>query len=258
MNFLLFALRVAPQYRFCDMEYEAVPLHQHKHYANTCIDILNDEWPRSKAARHHSLEKSCDDLPCTLVFRRKNDHEVVGSSRLVSVQGKDKACLFESVIIRRDLRGTGLGKKLMEATEEFARKMNFKTAYLNTIDKQGFYSHLGYTVCSPVISLGDNAHRVPAELLQKLMGASISSTENIVSEIEPAVTTDITEDFNVSAIPAPAQPVSSLAPPLPHMSSAPPPRPPPPQGTSSKTDSVQSRHVVRMDPNAHTWMLKSL
>ncbi|KAK7493546.1 hypothetical protein BaRGS_00015257, partial [Batillaria attramentaria] len=78
------------------MEYEAVPLHKHREHTDTCANILNEEWPRSKAARNHSLGKSCDDLPCTLVLRRKSDHEVVGSSRMVTVQGKEGACLFES------------------------------------------------------------------------------------------------------------------------------------------------------------------
>lgn len=44
--------------------------------------------------------------------------------------------------------------------------MNFQTIFLNTIDKQDFYSHLGYTKCGPVTSLGDVAHRVPDHLVR--------------------------------------------------------------------------------------------
>ena len=37
--------------------------------------------------------------------------------------------------------------------------------YLNTLDKQGFYSHLGYTPCGPVVSLGANASRVSQQFV---------------------------------------------------------------------------------------------
>ena len=46
--------------------------------------------------REHGLNKSCDDLPCCLVYRRADSKDVVGFSQVVAVQGKDKACLLES------------------------------------------------------------------------------------------------------------------------------------------------------------------
>lgn len=48
------------------------------------------------SCREHGLNKSCDDLPCCLVYRQADNKEVVGFSQVVAVQGKDKACLVES------------------------------------------------------------------------------------------------------------------------------------------------------------------
>ena len=39
--------------------------------------------------------------------------------------------------------------------------------YLSTKDKEGFYSHLGYEKCQPVLSLGQNAHRVPESMVNR-------------------------------------------------------------------------------------------
>ena len=48
-------------------------------------------------------------------------------------------------------------------------RLHFKTVYLNTLDKQGFYSHLGYTPCGPVVSLGANASRVSQQFVSTIV-----------------------------------------------------------------------------------------
>ncbi|KAK7104192.1 N-alpha-acetyltransferase 80-like [Littorina saxatilis] len=235
------------------MEYELVHLHKNKRHFDDCCAILNAEWPRSKAAREHSLNKSCDGLPCCLVYRQVDSKEVIGFSQVVAVQGKDKACLFESVIIHHDLRGKGLGRKLMDATEQFARGMNFKTVYLNTLDKQGFYSHLGYTECGPVVSLGANASRVSEQFLQKLLGTSGDSSDD-----SDSTKARVNQNTNaLSQHPPSSSPALPPPPPPPPAVPAPPPPPPPTQQSQNSTAGL-SRHVIRMDPNAVTWMHKSL
>ncbi|CAL1274987.1 unnamed protein product [Larinioides sclopetarius] len=41
----------------------------------------------------------------------------------------------------------------MNKTEEYAKELNFSTAYLSTHDQQGFYEHLGYVYGEPVSSI---------------------------------------------------------------------------------------------------------
>ena len=50
---------------------------------------------------------------------------------------------------------------------DYFRK-GLKSLYLSTIDKEGFYARLGYSRCSPVLSLGSNAHRVPASMVHAI------------------------------------------------------------------------------------------
>lgn len=242
------------------MEFELVPLHKNKHHKDYCVTLLNAVWPRSTAAREHSLNKSCDELPCCLVFRRTSNKEVVGYSQIVAVQGKQNACLFESVIIRDDLRGTGLGRKLMNSTEDFAKQLKFHTAYLSTHDKQGFYARLGYTECGPVISLGANACKVSDEFLQKLLGSY--AVTNTHSSFESNTRTEETVDVKEIVCTASSLSLTStesLSPP-PCAGPPPPPPPPPPLPTrqTAKSNNQLSRHVIRMDPNATTWLQKSL
>ncbi|XP_046571177.1 N-alpha-acetyltransferase 80-like [Haliotis rubra] len=159
---------------------ELFPLHSHKEWLQDCAGLLNSEWPRSIAARLYSLEKSCDDLPVSLVLVAEN--KVVGHSRLASVQGIRNSCLLESVVVPKDLRGKGLGRKLMDKTEEYAKSAGFKTIFLNTIDKEEFYRHLGYQPSGPVASLGANAHLIPDSLISKMMGGSMTNSPDTAKE----------------------------------------------------------------------------
>lgn len=68
-------------------------------------------------------------------------------SEIPSING---AIWIESVVIHPDIRGLGLGKYLMLKTEQFCKSRGFKLAYLCTIDKQIFYSRIGYKFCKPV------------------------------------------------------------------------------------------------------------
>ncbi|XP_077868281.1 N-alpha-acetyltransferase 80-like, partial [Saccoglossus kowalevskii] len=56
-------------------------------------------------------------------------------------------------VVDKKRRGEGLGRKLMDLTEEHARNMGSHTMYLCTKDKQDFYQHLGYKYCDPVNTL---------------------------------------------------------------------------------------------------------
>ncbi|XP_072328996.1 uncharacterized protein [Scyliorhinus torazame] len=164
-------------------ELRAVPLHHRPEFVEACADLINEEWKRSKTSRIHSLQKSSNSFPVCLVLIRtpKNDcnprietkGQLMGHSRLSHVVGKPTALFVETVVIAKELRGKGYGRKLMEATEAYAQLRGFKTLYLTTHDKQHFYSHLGYVLTKPVQNAGSMTSFVHMEFLERL---SLSST----------------------------------------------------------------------------------
>ena len=55
--------------------------------------------------RLYSLEKSCDDLPCSLILLQNS--RIIGHSRVLEVHGIESACLIESGNkMKRELWGT--------------------------------------------------------------------------------------------------------------------------------------------------------
>ncbi|XP_078001043.1 N-alpha-acetyltransferase 80-like [Glandiceps talaboti] len=130
-------------------------LHSRPDLMEDCAELLNSEWHRSKAARLNMLERSKDELPYSLVMVEKTDGRevLVGHSRLCKVIGQGNAVLIESVVISKDRRGQGLGRKLMEMTESHSKGMQYDTIYLCTHDKQDFYQHIGYIYCDAVNTL---------------------------------------------------------------------------------------------------------
>ncbi|XP_078399360.1 uncharacterized protein LOC144681556 isoform X3 [Cetorhinus maximus] len=164
-------------------ELRAVPLHHYPEFVEACADLINEEWKRSKASRIHSLQKSSNCFPVCLVLIRtlknvcnsgnETKGQLVGHSRLSHVVGKRTALFVETVVIAKEFRGKGYGRKLMEATEAYAKLRGFKTLYLTTHDKQHFYSHLGYVLSKPVQNAGSMTTFMHMEFLEKL---SLSST----------------------------------------------------------------------------------
>ncbi|XP_041354529.1 N-alpha-acetyltransferase 80-like [Gigantopelta aegis] len=215
------------------MELELIPLHHRKESLDECVNVLNAEWPRSVPARVYSLEKSCDDLPCSLLLLL--DSKVIGHSRILKVHGIENACLIESVVIDKSLRGKGYGRKLMELTENYAHKLGFSIVFLNTVDKQDFYEHLGYQLSSPVNSLGANAHRVSDSFIKKFMGASLEETRSESQEKKDTA-------------------APSVAPPAP----PPPPTPPLPPAPLTTVGGGDNKPRLRLIKNSITWMKKSL
>lgn len=236
-----------------------LPIHKHICLLDECSEILNQQWPRSKAARNHSINKSTDTLPVSLAFVRCTDRsdEVLGFSKISAVQGIKDAGLVESVVLRKKDRGKGLGRVLMNLTEEYGLKLGIKTMFLSTKDKEGFYSHLGYEKCQPVLSLGANAHRVPEAMLGHFMTAASSNTPKEKLSHQAAETKQGETQIDKvalrlsSSVTLSSDAASSSSPPV----VAPPPPPPPPPPVSNH---FLKEDITRLDPNLVTWMKKDL
>lgn len=141
-------------------------------------DLINEEWPRSKASRVANLEKSRDAFPLSLVLLSRNEgdatEQVVGHAKLSKVddgaEEGETALLVESVVIKKSLRGKGLGRKVMEAVQDEAQRRGFNVLYLATNDQVPFYERLGFEITShSVSSLGFNAKRINTFALGNLV-----------------------------------------------------------------------------------------
>ncbi|XP_076312350.1 N-alpha-acetyltransferase 80 [Tachypleus tridentatus] len=265
----------------------AVVLHENPNLMKKCCEVLNEEWKRSESARMHSLEKSNHSLPISLVLVDNVDHEdpeVIGHSRLCRVLDDNSGCWIESVVIKKNRRNQGFGKLLMLKTEDYARRLGFKTAYLNTIDKQDFYKHLGYIFCDPVSSDGGIVSKYFVGQMREKIGSPFVNS-NSVKKWHPLKNSTDDDSFinrgqtlskEVSFSPYPlsvsssSSPVSVLVstvsqPPYPSVLTAIPavvPPPPPPLIVTKKdihfgaktSENITAQHLN----NKRTWMKKSL
>ena len=115
------------------------------------------------------LKRSRDSLPTSLLLVDEGGC-LLGHARLTHLDTLPKAAFIESVVVDKELRGRGLGKELMLRTEKYAKLMDFEVIYLSTYDKQGFYEHIGYKVCSNFSAHGKpyDAWKPNVQAIQKL------------------------------------------------------------------------------------------
>ncbi|CAH1792518.1 unnamed protein product [Owenia fusiformis] len=251
------------------METICVLLHEHKHYLNKCVEILNEEWPRSVAAREHSLEKSMPNgnppypgLPCAMVLVAGTEPDkeaaILGHSRLMPVHGEENSCLIESVVVKKSHRGKGLGKKLMSCSGKQALNLGITTMYLVTMDKQDFYKHIGYSICEPVrlssfMSCNRESKRPGYdEFLKQYLGSRGGCCAKDNKKAAPKQDSESVTSPDSSTITS-ASDTCIPSPPAPPL-----PPPPPPKDKKSSQKTKYGKSIVRIDPDDIFWMKKSL
>ncbi|MGH0169206.1 UNVERIFIED_CONTAM: hypothetical protein FKN15_056345 [Acipenser sinensis] len=213
----------------CDAEVTVVPLHRRPDLVGACADLVNSEWQRSRAARIHSLEKSCDGFPVCLVLVSRAD-QLLGHARLSLVVGQPRSLFVETVVVSRELRGKGYGRRLMEATERYARSRGFWRLCLTTHDKQHFYAHLGFVLSEPVQNAGSMTTFMPMEVLQRFSRPPATSGEGDKSGLNqtsspPPQSPPLAPFLNPPLSQAPPLALFQL---MPTLSAPPPPLAPPP------------------------------
>ena len=159
-------------------------LHKQPELLDAACSLLNSEWKRGESARKHSIRRSSDSLPCSLLLLHGTD-VVVGFARISSVMGITDAILVESVVVDKARRGQGLGRALMDAVEGFGRAHYYSMVYLSTHDKEGFYAHLGYSHCGPVSIQPASARGMSADQVSNL-----SSLFGVLAASPPEATQD--------------------------------------------------------------------
>ena len=220
-------------YKFCDLT---------DNYLEQTAQLLNQEWPRSLSIRCHSLKSTITTssdltLPISLIIIYLPTNKVIGHASISSIAVisdniNNKMVEFEnlaflqSVIIDRELRGKGLGKKLMLLCENYlvdygkqeinsGKNINidYGNMFLTTKDKQAFYESLGYKRIEPIKFYTVKITKC-TEILKRLY--SSNSKEEISQETEAPVKA-----------------------PMVVLSAPPPPPPPPPMPTFKTGDTYQ-------------------
>ncbi|CAF5024892.1 unnamed protein product, partial [Rotaria socialis] len=80
-------------------------LHEHQHFQNAVIDLLNDEWPQSKTIRMRRLERSCNEFPLSYILVN-NDDQLIGYCYIDRLLDDEQSVIIESVCVQRMSRGT--------------------------------------------------------------------------------------------------------------------------------------------------------
>lgn len=177
-------------------ELSLVPLHQRPELLEACAKLLGEEWGKSRASRLHMLQRSSDTFPtCLLLLRSQGPSEtpaarewpceLVGHARLSRVVGRPHDLFVESVVVSRALRGQGYGRRLMEATEQWARARGFHCLHLTTHDKQHFYAHLGFVLGEPVQSVAFLSPAISSGVLRLFSATSATTTRPSVPAAPP-------------------------------------------------------------------------
>lgn len=82
--------------------YEAVPIHKRPELIDEAIQLINDEWPRSRCSRLWSLGSSRDELPTSLIVTFRN--KATEKAEKVKQNTRDrKAVILEETKIINDM-----------------------------------------------------------------------------------------------------------------------------------------------------------
>ncbi|KAI3413603.1 hypothetical protein GPALN_011092 [Globodera pallida] len=112
------------------MSFALVPLVDKPELIDQCIDLLNEEWPRSREWRRIGLERLLGHSPpMAYVLIDIASDTLVGHARLCPLDLESSGCWVESVVVRNGMRGRGTGQKLMAMVEAEARRHGFNKVY---------------------------------------------------------------------------------------------------------------------------------
>lgn len=92
-----------------------------------------------------SCELSTEDITPEMLEHFLVAHLDKGLVGCVGLEVLEEVGLLRSVAVDEAHRGSGLGKELVEAMEEHARKQGVQELYLLTTTAEGFFAGLGYS-----------------------------------------------------------------------------------------------------------------
>lgn len=112
-------------------------------------EILGEQTPEARIKKLKT-HLNRDKLPIAWVAHRNG--ELMGSAalRVCDLEGhEDLTPWLAGVIVGREFRRQGVGEMLCRHVADYARSRSIETLYLFTLDKQAWYSRLGWSLFRP-------------------------------------------------------------------------------------------------------------
>ena len=109
-----------------------------------------------------------DELPIAWVAHANGQVLGTAALRVHDLEGReDLTPWLGGVFVGPDFRRRGIGQALCAAVEDAARERGIQTLYLFTLDKQAWYSRLGWTMLEPCVW-----HQRPGDIMCKQLRAA--------------------------------------------------------------------------------------
>ena len=101
-------------------------------------------WPEADAEHYGNNQPAFFRDTMTLIA--KDNNEIVGYITLIIDSG---VAQIEPLMVKTELKGTGVGKQLLKAAEKKAKELGVHKIWLETgadWKAKGFYEHFGYSI----------------------------------------------------------------------------------------------------------------
>ncbi|KAI6235735.1 N-acetyltransferase 6 [Aphelenchoides besseyi] len=130
-------------------DYQLVALSKRKDLIEECVRLINEEWPKSHSSRLLSVERAANDKPpMAFVLLSTEKEQLIGYGRFLRILNYNgTAALLDTIVIKRELRGRGYGRILMNSLKAEAIGRDYELLIISTEDKQKFYEKCGYKCC---------------------------------------------------------------------------------------------------------------
>ena len=143
---------------------------EHPEYIPQLAQWLFEEWghildEKTTETRIEKLKAHMnrDELPIAWVAHASGQLLGTAALRVHDLEGReDLTPWLGGVFVASHFRRQGIGAALCATVENAARSRGIQTLYLFTLDKQAWYSRLGWTVLGPCVW-----HQRPGEIMLK-------------------------------------------------------------------------------------------
>jgi N-acetylglutamate synthase-like GNAT family acetyltransferase len=113
--------------------------------------ILSKETPEARIKKL-TAQMNRDRLPIAWVAHANRQLLGTAALRVHDLEGREALTPWlGGVFVGSHFRGQGIGAALCATMEHEARSREIQTLYLFTLDKQAWYSRLGWTVLGPCV-----------------------------------------------------------------------------------------------------------
>jgi N-acetylglutamate synthase-like GNAT family acetyltransferase len=132
--------------------------------------ILGEKTPEARV-RKLRAHMNRDLLPIAWVAHAHGQLLGTAALRVHDIEGHDHLSPWlGGVFVGAQYRRRGIGAALCATVEDAARSRGVETLYLFTLDKQAWYSRLGWTVLGPCVW-----HERPGEIMCKQLQNAVTS-----------------------------------------------------------------------------------